>query len=65
MEGQYLKSLAISIANDKIFKYSSIDDILIEIQELSFCRNVDMNEFRILLNIEQRRKKLIKINEKK
>jgi len=64
MEGQYLKSLARSIANDKIFKYSIIDDILIEIQELSFCRNVDMNEFRILLNVEQRRKKLEKINEK-
>ena len=45
-------------------KNTIVNNIILTIQNVSFCQDLDMLELRKKLNIAQRRKKLIKINEK-
>ena len=65
MEDKKLIELAYCIVNDVIFKNTTVDNIILVIKYTYVFKDIDIDKFRIFLNISQRRKKLIELDEKK
>ena len=65
MEDKKLIELAHFIVNDVIFKNTTVDNIILVIKDTYVFKDIDIDKFRIFLNISQRRKKLIELDEKK